>query len=373
MPHQTHNITRKIFRVFLYGFATVGVVFAGVFVAMRLHLTDVAGSIDSRNAYFTAVHKATTLVPNALAATTASQSFTLSAKTVCKIMTITSVLPNNGKMILDAYASSRSVETVERMIDAIILVTPSNTFLQDKLSKCDNLSNATSTNLATPSNQTIFDWVISPEWEVLRDAFVKNKDDIDRASRETGISSRMIVSSVLSEQFRFFTDNRESFKQYFEPLKLLGNATKFSYGVAGVKIETALQIENNLKNKNSPFYLGQNYEHMLDYTSVDVDAERLIRLTDTKSHYYSYLYTALYLKQIMHQWETAGYPISDRPEVLATLFNLGFVKSSPKENPEVGGSTIVIHDRAHTFGGLAYEFYYSGELSDIFPFVSTIN
>ena len=69
----------------------------------------------------------------------------------------------------------------------------------------------------------------------------------------------------------------------------------------------------------------------------------------------------------MHQWENSGYNINDRPEVLATLFNIGFYKSAPKENPEVGGSTITINDRDYTFGGLAYEFYYSGELSGFFP------
>ena len=193
MPPSSYNLTRKIFRVFVYGFALVGVVFASVFVAMKFHLTDVAGSIDSRNAYFTAVHKTTTFLPNALAATAYTSSTSLNSETVCKIMTITSVLPNNGKMILDAYAASKSSIVVERMIDAIVLVTQTNTFLQDKLLKCDTLSGMSSSNLATPSNKTIFDWVISPEWEVLRDAFIKNKDGIDRASSETGVSSRMKI------------------------------------------------------------------------------------------------------------------------------------------------------------------------------------
>ena len=172
---------------------------------------------------------------------------------------------------------------------------------------------------------------------------------------------------MISEQFRFFTSNRESFKRYFEPLKILGNGTKFSYGVAGVKIETAQQIENYLRDSKSQFYLGPAYEHVFDAKTEDADAERLARLTDTKDHYYSYFYTAIFLKQIMSQWQNAGYPINDRPEVLATLFNIGFYKSAPKADPEVGGSTIVINDREYTFGGLSYEFYYSGELSDIFP------
>jgi hypothetical protein len=34
----------------------------------------------------------------------------------------------------------------------------------------------------------------------------------------------------------------------------------------------------------------------------------------------------------------------------------------------VGGSTIKIKDKAYTFGAAAYQFYYSGELYDLFPF-----
>jgi len=70
----------------------------------------------------------------------------------------------------------------------------------------------------------------------------------------------------------------------------------------------------------------------------------------------------------MQQWENSEFSINDRPEVLATLFNIGFKRSIPKENPEVGGSTITINNRDYTFGGLSYEFYYSGELSEFFPF-----
>ena len=95
---------------------------------------------------------------------------------------------------------------------------------------------------------------------------------------------------------------------------------------------------------------------------------RVRRLVQFKNHYYSYLYTALFLKQIKMQWERAGYPIDKRPEILASLFNLGYQKSKPKKNPGVGGSNYKIHDTEYTFGSVAFEFYYSGELSEIFPY-----
>lgn len=360
---------RIIFFIVLVGFALVGVVFSGVFVAMRLHLTDVKGSIDSRNEFFQESNKKAGVRLPTIKKTDASSNFSqLDPILECKIMTINSVLPENGQRILDTYITTKSSVIAEKMINAILLVTENNNpFIKEKLDKCDELSKNIF-SYEDSANQSVFSWMASSEWETLRDALIKDKDVILQASRDSGVPARIIVSTVISEQFRFFTANRESYKKYFEPLKVLGNGTKFSYGVAGVKFETAKVIEKNLKDKTSPYYLGQDYEDALNYGDADPDTELMGRLTDSKNHYYSYMYTALFLKQIMHQWENAGYPINDRPEVLATLFNLGFNKSVPKDNPEVGGSTITIDDRDYTFGGLSYEFYYSGELREFFPF-----
>ncbi len=68
------------------------------------------------------------------------------------------------------------------------------------------------------------------------------------------------------------------------------------------------------------------------------------------------------------QWQRAGFPIDDRPEILASLFNLGYQRSKPKKNPSVGGSVFKIHETDYTFGAVAFEFYYSGELADVFPY-----
>ncbi len=369
MNLKTKKVIKIIIIVVVCGFALIGIVFAGVYVAMRLHLTDVKGSIDSRNEFFNDVKKETQRFPNIKKTSTLLNSEKLSPELSCKIITISSVLPENGKRILDTYMLTKNSIVADKMVNAIVLVTANNnTFLKSKLDLCSEIGNSISFLGDNPTSASVFSWMASTEWETLRDALIKDKDVITQASHDSGVSARIIISSVISEQFRFFTANRESYKKYFEPMKVLGNGTKFSYGVAGVKIETAKVIESNLKNKNSPFYLGSDYEDIFNYGDLDPETELLARLTDNKNHYYSYLYTAIFLKQIMHQWELAGYSINERPEVLATLFNLGFNKSIPKESPEVGGSTITINDKDYTFGGLSYEFYYSGELLDYFPF-----
>jgi hypothetical protein len=176
------------------------------------------------------------------------------------------------------------------------------------------------------------------------------------------------LSAVIGEQFRFFGNRRESFKSYFEPLKILASLSNTSFGIAGFKPKTIGIIEDNLKNKNSIFYLGPEMEHIVDYKDgVDVLSERMNRITDAKNPYYSYLYVGLYMKQIITQWQKSGFDIKNRPEILATLYNLGFYYSNPKENPQSGGATIKINEIDYIFGDLAYEFYYSGELSDIYP------
>jgi hypothetical protein len=46
---------------------------------------------------------------------------------------------------------------------------------------------------------------------------------------------------------------------------------------------------------------------------------------------------------------------------------LGYEKSKPKKDPQVGGSLFVIGEKEYTFGGICFEFYYSGELQKEFP------
>jgi hypothetical protein len=245
-------------------------------------------------------------------------------------------------------------------------------YFQDVVNQIRRSEGASSTQTISDKNRqdlssAAYGWMRTTDWAVLREAIVKDDKQIRMASEITGISPRLIVSMLVGEQLRLYTSEREVFKQFFQPLKILGVQSQFSWGVMGIKEETAKQIEVNLKAKDSPYYLGPAYEGLLDFKTDDVSSERFNRLIDSKNHYYSYLYTALYLKQIMRQWELSGYNINNRPEVLATLFNLGFTKSVPKSDPQVGGAEIDVGGEKYSFGGLAFQFYYSDELLDNFP------
>jgi hypothetical protein len=217
-------------------------------------------------------------------------------------------------------------------------------------------------------NESVFDWMNIPEWQVFKEAVSKDKPLIDSVAHLTGVEPRLIVSVLVGEQIRLFNSSREAYKKWIGPLKILSVEATFSLGVTGIKVPTAMTIEKNLKDRNSVFYLGPQYEHLLDFTSSNIEEERFKRLTSHDNHYYSYLYAALNIKQMKMQWERAGYPIDTRPEILATLFNVGFEVSEPKPNPVVGGSTIMIRNKPYTFGAISFEFYYSGEMYDLFPF-----
>src|SRR3989344_4225161 len=178
------------------------------------------------------------------------------------------------------------------------------------------------------------EWSRGDEWLVFKTAVIKDRETLKKVESATGIESRLVVSLLAVEQLRLYHSNRELFKKAFYPLKLLGNQSQFSWGVMGLKQETARQIEVNLKNPSShqneplplekgeystsPFYLGEKYEHLLDFKTDYPNNERFVRIIDEDNRYYSYLYSGLYFKQVIEQWKNAGFPIDDRPEILST-------------------------------------------------------
>lgn len=207
----------------------------------------------------------------------------------------------------------------------------------------------------------------TPEWNAFKQAVAKDKPMIDKISKETGIPGRLLITILVPEQMRLFHSDRPLFKRVFEPLKVLGSQSQFSWGIFGIKDETARATELHLTDTSSPFYLGTSFESMLDFTTTNHDQERFQRIIDEHNHTYSYLYTALYIAQIEKQWKRAGFPIANQPEILATLWNLGFEKSKPNANPQSGGAAIDINGITYSFGALAKSFYYSDELIELFP------
>jgi hypothetical protein len=355
--------------IIVHGFAGYGFFLLAVYFAMKLNLTNETGAIDPNNRYFQEMHDKY------------NQNFKIDSVTIMKnryevlnrIILLNDFFPQNAETIRKIYESTKDEELALKMLDAVDLHLANNETYQKEKAKVLERSHKTS----ALNGLSAFEWMNVTEWKYFKQALLKDKKWIDSAAKASGVEARIIVCCLVGEQVRMFNSRREKFKTLVAPLKSLVLETNQSYGVTGIKDFTAKRIEENLKNSSSSYYLGPEFEHLLDYDSSEVLAlnkhndtlsVRLQRLVQYQNHYYSYLYAGLFVRQIKVQWEKAGFPIDDRPEILASLFNLGYQKSKPKKDPAVGGSNFKINDTEHTFGSVAFDFYYSGELANEFPY-----
>lgn len=360
---------RVPYRITLYSFAIYGAFLTLTYLAMKFKWTNDAGMIDANNRYFQEMHDKY------------NQNFKIDSVSMQKhkyevlnrIIVLNEFYPVNAQYVLSAYQKTQDERLALQMLDAVDLRLQKDRKYQRALQKMKDKSGSSDSET---TGLSVFEWMNIEEWKYFKEAVAKDKKWIDSAARVTGVEGRFIVACLVGEQVRLFNSRREKFKNLVAPLKSLALETNLSYGVTGIKENTAIRIEQYLKDSTSVYYLGKEYAHLLDYDSLtnytnninDTMNVRLQRLVQFNNHYYSYLYAAIFIKQIKMQWERAGYPIDDRPEILASLFNLGYAKSKPKKNPGVGGSVFKVRETEYTFGSVAYEFYYSGEMADLFPY-----
>ena len=357
----SHNVFKYFGGGIIIVFALIGLFLTTAFFAVKLHVTDDPGAVDYNDRYFQELK-------DKYGQSKAKDSTTVNNREATffhNVLVLNRYYPENSLFILNAYLKSHNLAEAERMVGAV------NLYMQD-----NKLYNAEVKDFEVKNDKegnqrnsgSVFEWMNIAEWEDFKLAVAKDKPLIDSVANLTDVEPRLIVAVLVGEQIRLFNSDREAYKKWIGPLKILSVETTFSLGVTGIKVPTAQTIEKNLKDRESVFYLGEKYEHLLDFQTNNIADERFKRLTSYKNHFHSYLYAALNIKQIKMQWERAGFPIGDRPEILATLYNIGFEVSLPKANPVVGGSTMMIHRKPYSFGTIAYEYYYSGELYDLFPF-----
>jgi hypothetical protein len=335
-------------------------------LAVKFKWTNEKGTVDINNRYFSSMaEQYGTDLKSKKANLNKQESLLLQ-----KIGLLAKYNPVDAAKINNAYFLTKDLSVGQRMFDAAALLLKENKMFQKELRKIKAKNNP----------KSLFEFSNYAVWKTFCDAVKKDKAAIDSASRITGVESRMIVMCLVGEQVRMFNANRERFKQYVYPFSRVILPKNRGYGVTSILEHTALQIEQNLINKNSPFYPGDYFYKCLNTTDADpglvVDSikahqhKTIQRLIMGGDHFYSYLYTAFLIRQYQAHWQRAGQDLSYRPEIVGTLFNLGFHKSKPKKNPEVGGSSFTVGNKEYTFGGLCYEFYYSGEMLKDFPITS---
>ena len=354
---------RKVFDILVGLFALAGFAIISAWAIYQLGFTKNRGAVDRNSRSMLSVNEIKALKDANL---TQEQIQERWMQQYIKLAAFSKYYPTNAQLITQAAQYSHDPMMVDRMIAACGMYIEDQAGYQELMRELENVLK----KHPQQESANVIPWMAEAEWPALKDAIIRDKALIIEAGRLTGVEPRLIVGCLIGEQIRLFNTNRETIKKYLGPVKVLNVQSQFSYGVNGIKLMTAKTIEDHLKDPKSEFYMGKRYEHLLDYTveGAAQENERYNRLVDYRNHLYSYLYTACILHQTMLQWKRAGYDISDRPDVLFTLFNVGFSQSVPKPNPVCGGSHIRIHDKTYTFGAIGFDFYYSGELAEDFPF-----
>lgn len=364
-PSKFKKILKYTYLSTLHILAVVSIFLMFTALAVKFKWTNQSGNIDVNNRYFAQI-------ANKYGKDLKLDSVDIMKEQsllIQKIAVLAKYQPYNAQSILKAFTASENTEVANRMLDAVGLLLKNNKTYMEELQKI--------TEFPDTNRLSIFEFSNYKVWRDFCKVVKKDQKAIDSASRITGVESRLIVMCLVGEQVRMFNSGRERFKQYVMPFSHIMMPTNRGYGVTGILEHTAYQIERNLTNKNSPFYPGEYFYKCLNYKQGyphvirgGIGAHRsktIQRLIAGGDHFYSYLYTAFLLRQYQSHWEKNNFDLSKRPEILGTLFNIGYHKSKPKAAPEAGGSSFKVGGKVYTFGGLCFEFYYSGELLDLFP------
>lgn len=354
-------VWRKVCDILLVLFALAGAAIIGAWGLYQLGITNNRGAVDKNYRYLMSVSEMEDLKNAKLTQAQIDEQWALQYG---RLAALARFYPENARLMLRAAQYSDDPLVVNRMVAAAQIYMEENDSI-DALA--ERIANVLGT-VPQQQRQNLIPWMAEPAWAALKEAILRDSALINEAGRLTGVEPRMIVGCLIGEQIRLFNSKREMFKKYLGPVKVLSVQSQFSYGVNGIKDFTAEAVEQHLQDPSSEFYMGKAYEHLLDFETDDHATERYNRLVDYRNHLYSYIYTGCILHQTMLQWRRAGYDISDRPDLLFTLFNVGFDQSVPKPDPVPGGSHIEVGDRMYTFGGIGFDFYYSGELAEAFPF-----
>jgi hypothetical protein len=357
-------------KILKYGYFSVVHILAAVALfliftalAVKFKWTNNKGAIDENNRYFSQMADKYDDELKLDSASIEKKEFEFFQK----LAVVAKYKPIDAKSISQAYYISKNPIVGLRMIDAFSIMMKNNQAFQNDISNIKKGKDPLS----------IYEWSNYQVWKDFCKIVRKDRFAIDSVSKLTGVESRLIVMCMVGEQIRMFNSGREKFKKYVLPFNRIMLPTNRGYGVTGILEHTALRIENTIFNKKSEFYAGDYFQNCInvndsfpELVNDTIKAHKLKtiqRLIQRGDHYYSYLYTAFLLRQYQAHWERNGFTLENRPEILGSLFNLGYQKSKPKKNPEVGGSTFNVGGKDYTFGGLCFEFYYSGQLQELFP------
>ena len=224
------GVFRNLFRYFGVGlivvFALIGLFLTTAFFAVKLHVTDDPGAVDYNDRYFQELKEK-------YGNSNSNDSSTVNnreAQFFHNVLVLNKFYPENSLYILNAYLKSRNLSEAERMIGAV------NLYMQDNKgynAEIHEFENTNTQNVSQRNSGSVFEWMNIAEWEDFKLAVAKDKPLIDSVANMTDVESRLIVAVLVGEQIRLFNSEREAYKKWIGPLKILSVETTFSLGVTG--------------------------------------------------------------------------------------------------------------------------------------------
>ncbi|MCF7832416.1 MAG: hypothetical protein K9N05_02420 [Candidatus Marinimicrobia bacterium] len=156
------------------------------------------------------------------------------------------------------------------------------------------------------------------------------KSNIAYASKIFDINFDYLKSIIYVER----TNNYNWQDEYFDDY-LAKKGQNSSIGFCQVKMKTAYWIECLLVDSTSEFYPGKKYEGILPVSQSP--QEIIDKLEDDRTNL---LYASAYMRIIQSYWESKGFSIDDRVDIIATIFSYGIFNRStgeplkPNANPK---------------------------------------
>ena len=171
-------------------------------------------------------------------------------------------------------------------------------------------------------------------------------DIIKKASRLFNIDYKILCSIIYSERTLNFNWEDEALD-----IIIAKSGLNSSIGFCQIKIKTAYWIENQLSDITSVYYPGNNYQRIISISESKIEIIKKLE-NDT----INILYAAAYLRIIISRWMKEDIFISDRPDILGTLYSSGlfysdgserFPNNKPKSN-HFGKRVIEIYKKLYS-------------------------
>jgi hypothetical protein len=175
----------------------------------------------------------------------------------------------------------------------------------------------------------------------------ENLDIINEYSARLGVQSRIVASVICAE--RSLNYNWQD--TYLDRIMAV-NRLNSSVGFCQIKVNTAKWLEDKLNDASSPYYLGDSVATLFP-RSVYLD-KLVERLEDDEL---SIMYAAAYLAMFQKRWLREGVNISNRPDILGSLYSLGAYKTN-------GAEHLPHPDPVPNEFGLLAQYFYDSDFSN---------